>query len=452
MTIQAIDKEIAYGNAYINDPVAWVYDVLTEFLWSMQCDILDSTFRNRKTVVRSCNSAGKTFVAAVAILAFLFLRYPSKIITTAPTWYQVRDLLWSELNSLFNKHLAGKTEARCLTTRLEVDSDWFALGISPKEAVNFQGFHQEHVLVVFDEAPGVREDVVEGAETLEASGDFHLLKIGNPIEQAGHFYNDFRDPTFEKFHIPYTATPNFTDEKVPEHVARNLINPEWVDDKRNKWGEGSPMFVSKAEANFPEAGGNQIISLAACEAAAKREVAAIGDIALSVDVARGGGDLTVLTRRRGAVILNQETMNTRDTMEIVGRIGVLHHKDKYRNINIDVIGVGAGVFDRCRELGYPAFAINSAEAAIESERYANIRTEMWFSMKDWLEYGKIPDDTDLMADLTAPQYKYTSKGQYQMERKEETKKRLKRSPDQGDSGVYSIQNADIGEFIGGAID
>lgn len=447
MALKTIDDAVDWYEAeYSNDPVAWTHDVLNEFLWSMQAEILDSVFRNRKTVVRSCNSAGKTFVAAVAVLAFLYLRYPSKVITTAPTWYQVRDLLWSEINSLFNKHLAEDVLGRCLTTRLEVDSDWFAIGISPKEAVNFQGFHQEHVLVIFDEAPGVREDVVEGAETLEASGDFHLLKIGNPIEQAGHFYNDFRDSTFEKFHIPYDQTPNFTGEEVPDHVSRNLINPEWVEDKRNKWGEGSPLFQSKALAEFPAAGGNQVISLALCERAANREIVPEGDIYLGVDVARGGGDLTVLTLRRGNVILEQETMNSRDLMEITGRISALHNEHKYRGINIDVIGVGAGVYDRCRELGHPVYPINSAEKAIDDSRYANKRTEMWFNMKDWLGYGRIPNNSDLMADLTAPQYKYTSKGQYQLERKDETKKRLKRSPDQGDSAVYSTQNTEVGEF------
>lgn len=445
--IQTIDDAVDwYESEYSNDPVAWTHDVLNEFLWSMQCEILDSTFRNRKTVVRSCNSAGKTFIAAVAVLAFLYLRYPSKVITTAPTWYQVRDLLWSEINSLFGRHLAGNIVGRCLNTRLEIDHDWFALGISPKEAVNFQGFHQEHVLVIFDEAPGVRDEIVEGAETLEASGDFHLLKIGNPIEQAGHFYNDFRDPTFVKFHIPYHKTPNFTGEEVPEHVARSLINSEWIDDKRSRWGEDSPMFQSKAEAEFPEAGGNSVISLALCERAALREIVSEGDIFLAVDVARGGGDLTVLTRRRGNVILDQETMNSRDTMEITGRISAMHHAEKFRGINIDVIGVGAGVYDRCRELGHPVHAINSSEAALDSARYKNKRTEMWFNMKEWLEYGRIPNDSDLMADLTAPQYSYTSSGQYQLEGKDETKKRLKRSPDQGDSAVYSIEASNVGRW------
>jgi hypothetical protein len=440
---QAVDS---YEIAYRDDPVSWASDILGVSLWSMQRDILESVFTNRKIVVRSCNSAGKTFVAAVAVLAFLYLRYPSKVITTAPTWYQVQDLLWSEINALFKQRLQDRVPGRVLTTKLDIEDDWFAVGLSPKEAVNFQGYHQENVLVVFDEAPGVRQDVVDGAETLEASGDVHLLKIGNPIEQSGHFYNDFRDPTFVKFHIPYHKTPNFTGEKVPDKVSRGLITPEWVDDKRQRWGEDSPMFISKCEADFPAAGSNQVISLSLCEQAAKREVAAEGDIYLSVDVARGGGDLTVFTRRRGAVILDQETQNTRDTMQIVGRIGVLHNRDRYRNINIDVIGVGAGVYDRGRELGYPVVAINSAESAIDEKLYANKRTEMWFNFGEWLEYGKIPNDADLIADLTAPQYKYTSKGQYQLEKKEDTKKRLGGSPDRGDSAVYSTSSAGGGSL------
>jgi hypothetical protein len=406
----------------------------------MQREILESVFRNRKTSVRSCHSAGKTFIAAVALLAFLFLRYPCKIVTSAPTWGQVKDLLWSEVNALFLR-LQMPTNAHMLQTKIDIEPDWFAVGISPKYAVNFQGYHQEHVLVIFDEAPGVPQDKIDGAESLEASGDFHLLKIGNPIEQAGHFYNDFRDKTVTKFHIPYWKTPNFTDEDISESVKRDLLSPLWVDEKRGTWGPESPMFVAKCDADFPAGGGNQVISLALCEQAAQRDVAAEGDIYLGVDVARGGGDLTVFTRRRGTVILDQETMNTRDTMQIVGRIGVLHNSDKYRAINIDVIGVGAGVYDRCRELGYPAVAVNSAEKAVDDKLYANKRAEMWFDMAEWLEYGRIPNDIDLIADLTAPRYKYTSKGQYQLEKKEETKKRLGASPDRGDSGILATQNS-----------
>ncbi len=83
-----------YQRKYETDPYLWVVEMLRVFLWSMQKQIFDSVFAHRKTVVRSCHGSGKTFVAAVIVLAFLFTRAPCKVITTAPTWYQVRDILW----------------------------------------------------------------------------------------------------------------------------------------------------------------------------------------------------------------------------------------------------------------------------------------------------------------------------------------------------------------------
>jgi len=140
-----------YQKRYADNPVLWAEENLGVTLWSKQREIVESVFNNPKTAVRSCHSAGKTFVSAVIVLAFMALRYPAKVVTTAPTWYQVKDLLWSEINTLFKTRLVTKTgfpqfpNAKMLTTRLEMQDDWFAMGISPKEAVNFQGFHQDNI-------------------------------------------------------------------------------------------------------------------------------------------------------------------------------------------------------------------------------------------------------------------------------------------------------------------
>ena len=104
-------------------------------------------------------------------------------------------------------------------------------------------------------------------------------------------------------------------------------------------------------------------------------------------------------------------------------------------ICIDSIGVGGGVTDRLRELQLPAIGINTAEAPALRQTYLNLRAELWFKLKAWLEARdcSIPKDDNLLAELVAVKYKFTSAGKLQIESKDEMKKRGLASPDHGDA-------------------
>lgn len=126
-----------------------------------------------------------------------------------------------------------------------------------------------------------------------------------------------------------------------------------------------------------------------------------------------------------------------DTMQVAGL--VVHHirVDKPVRVFIDVIGLGAGVVDRLRELGYgeKVMAVNWAERAEEPERYRNRRAEGWSRMKEWLRDrpARIPDHDALAQDLLQPGYRYDSSGRLLIESKEEIKKRGAPSPDLADA-------------------
>ena len=459
MTSVTIDEALElysdqYGDGSDGGAVRWCEDFMESIFWSKQIEIMNSVFENERTCVKACHESSKTVTAADIILAFMFICYPAKVITTAPTWNQVRDLLWSDIRRKYDMHLAKHLPGiECHQMRLEIEPDYFAVGLSPKETVSLTGHHQANVLVVFDEAPGVSIEKNLAAETLMSGGNPHWLKIGNPTASSGHFYNNFRDSQWNPISIGYEDTPNFThlqddpdprDVNLPQRIKDQLISVKWVDGRRERWGEDSPLFISRCKGDFPPEGEQQVISLSLCEAAAARDVLPEGDIHLGVDVARFGDDLTVLTPRRGNVILEQEVMSGRDTMEVTGRIGVLHYRDGYATINVDVIGVGAGVVDRGQERGLPVVAWDVRQSPDNPKLYFNKRTEAWFHFAEWLKYGKIPYDLELFADLTAPQYTYTSDGKYRVESKEETKRRLGRSPDYADSAIASIQSAQSG--------
>jgi hypothetical protein len=106
---------------------------------------------------------------------------------------------------------------------------------------------------------------------------------------------------------------------------------------------------------------------------------------------------------------------------------------------IDVIGIGAGVVDRLRELGYGDYiiAVNSAERAYDTDNYGNKRAEMWGEMLNWMkdQPAKVPDKDSVQADMCGPEYYYDSKGRLMIEKTENIKKRGLLSPDEA-AAIY----------------
>ena len=436
-----------YSDGSNGGAVLWGQEVLKSHYWSKQIEIVNATFEHKRVSVKACHSSTKTFTASDIALAFLLLRFPAKVITTAPTFHQVQNLLWSEIRSKWNEHLADEMgDVECLMTKIEIDPDWFMIGISPRLAVNMTGFHGPNVLIVVDEAPGVSEEIMEGLETLMASGNAHMLKIGNPVDSSGHFYEDFRSSQVHTISISYEDTPNFIDLQdnpdpidvnLPAHIKSELIQPEWVESRKQAWGEESPLFQSRCKGEFPDYTGG-IIPLRLCVESIAREVTPTGDMVLGVDVG-AGGDLTAYARRQGQVIHDITTQSTPDPAMITQRIIQMHERDKYRMVFVDSGGVGWHVESRLRELGIPATGVSAGTGANDKDHYVLRRDELWAGMLDWLkEGGKLPNDMEIVADLTAPKWVPESANRFKVEKKEDTKKRLKRSPDRGDAANLSI--------------
>lgn len=162
-----------------------------------------------------------------------------------------------------------------------------------------------------------------------------------------------------------------------------------------------------------------------------------GPLVLGVDPARFGDDRTALCWRKGREVKRLAAKQGLDTMQVAGM--VVHHirTDNPVRVFIDVIGIGAGVVDRLRELGYgeKVVAVNWAERAEDPEKYRNRRAEGWARMRDWLRDRpvRVPDIDALAQDLLQPGYKYDSSGRLQLESKDDIKKRGAPSPDLADS-------------------
>ncbi len=203
-----------------------------------------------------------------------------------------------------------------------------------------------------------------------------------------------------------------------------------------KFRQEYPMNAVEA---FQASGGDSFIDPRLVMRARKhRDETEFGPLLLGVDPARFGDDDTALIFRRGRKAFGKKKFHGLDTMEVVGRLTTIIDETEPDKVFIDVGGLGAGIYDRLRELKYThlVMPVNFGAAPSDDRRYTNKRAEMWARTKDWLalEGGvEVPDDDELHADLTTPQYQYDSLQRIKLEKKEDIRKRGLRSPDVGDA-------------------
>lgn len=448
-------------------PEFFVSAVLGSHLWSKQAEILNAVRDHRRVAVRSGHGTGKTKCAAFAALWFLMSYPQSRVITTAPTWSQVEQLLWREIR-------AEHTNARIplggvlSSTKLELGPEWVAMGLSTDVPERFQGHHAEHLLLIVDEASGVDEAVYIAGEGFLTSANARILLIGNPTRNSGQFYRAFHSErdTWHRLSISAFDSPTFTGERAPPSVASRLVTRCWVDEHRQLWGADSPLWQVRVLGEFPTESENTVISLVTVEAAQAREsVPSDGEPppVVACDVARFGADSTVIVTRQGNRVRIVHTSQGADLMQTCGAIIQTEealregHDRGYVRIVIDDDGVGGGVTDRLREQGYTVEAFNAGGKPHDGEHYVNRRAEMWFSGRDMLEDSiDLDPDEQLAAELVASEYKFDSRGRFQIEPKDQIKKRLGRSPDRADAVLMALTQpkrrlvADIGPVsIGG---
>jgi phage terminase large subunit len=445
---------------YAQDPVGYALDVLGFFAWSKQREIMESVRDNPRTAVAACHGVGKTAGAAQVALWFLATHPNSRVITTAPTWAQVEQLLWREVRAAVGRaHRQGLGEIfpKPSTTKLEIGDEWFAMGLSTNEPERFQGHHADHLLLIADEASGVDEKIYEAAEGFQTAAGAKILLIGNPTRTGGQFHRAFtrERAMWSRIHISAFDSPNVTGEEVPAHVARALVTKEWIEDAERKWGKDSAVFQVRALGKFAEQGPDTVIPLGEIDKAQLRELAAssrFDKVVITCDVARFGDDETVISERVGQRIRILETYVGRkppvtasgpqadDLVATAGKIidYAAKHPDAHVRIVIDDTGVGGGVTDILRRNKYPVTAFNGGEAAYRPDQFPNRRSELWLEGAAQIEDIDLDADDQLAADLTAPKFNYDLKQRKVVERKEETKKRLGRSPDRGDGVLLCL--------------
>lgn len=170
ITLSQLQKEIQ------KDPVIFLDSVLGCGHWSKQDEIIRAVFSNQRVCVKSCHGIGKTYIAARIAHAFMFAFIDSIVVTTAPTFRQVENILWREMRISKARSLIP-LGGNMLKTKYELDEKWYAIGLSSDKDDNFQGFHAENLLVIADEASGIPDNTLNVMEALMTSQGTRELLI-----------------------------------------------------------------------------------------------------------------------------------------------------------------------------------------------------------------------------------------------------------------------------------
>ena len=358
-------------------PVAFAREVLGVGLWAKQLEVLAALTEHRRVAVKAGNGLGKGFCAAVAVLWYIHT-HPEEavVLTTAPTFRQVRHILWRQIHRLY-RPAAETLGGKMLDTRWDLSDQCYAMGLSADGADQFQGFHNPNVFIVVDEAEGVSEQIYEAVESVMTSASPLLLLIGNPTTMEGAFRRAF----YEERHIYRNITISALDSpnvQAGRVVVPGLTTADWVEERRQIWGEDDSIYRSRVLGEFPDQGDNSLLRLSDIQASMGRSVAAYQgagpeEVVLAVDVARYGSDSTVILRRRGDRVEDIQELRQQDTMQVAAQVAaaILEHSPSH--VSIDEIGVGAGVVDRLRDMGHRINGVNVGRNARQEKEYANLR-------------------------------------------------------------------------------
>ena len=430
MDIPSKQEILKFQEKIRNDPVFFVEEVLKNPLWEKQKEIMEAVRDEREVAVRSCHASGKSYVSGRIVHWWLNAFTDSVVITTAPTFRQVKEVLWREIKG----SCAGKgiyPEKAILDTAINISPQWFALGLSTDKPDQFQGFHSPHLMVLVDEASGINPEIEEAIDGLTPE---RIVRIGQPLSNSGRFADCFRQPGVKKLQISAFDTPNLKDGTV---VIPGLITTADVNNFAVKYGKDSNVYKVRVLGEFPDQDTDSLISVDAVLKAMERtvEVQDQWEKKMGVDVARFGDDRTVIVIRQKEKLLAKYAFSSLDTMKISGE--VLRLAKEYRvsanNINIDVIGIGAGVVDRLTEQGWAVNAVNVSESPQDTEHYINSRAELYDAgVKEWLKTADLTSDDDWY-ELSNIKYWFNSNGKLQLESKADMKKRGVSSPDTADS-------------------
>ncbi|SFQ46112.1 hypothetical protein SAMN05216229_12323 [Geopseudomonas sagittaria] len=422
----------------VDGPRDWQRDVMNDIGGHLS----DPETRHQPLMiaVASGHGIGKSAAISMIIDWAMSTCDDCKVVVTANTENQLRTKTWPEVSKWRRlsivSHWFTTTATAIAANDAEHSRSWRADAVpwSENNTEAFAGLHNKgkRIVLIFDEASNIADKVWEVAEGALTDEDTEIIWIafGNPTRNVGRFRE-----CFTRYKHRWNARQ--VDSRTVDGTNKQQI-AKWAAD----YGEDSDFFRVRVRGMFPRASSLQLIPTDWVAEAIRREaVHGLSDaLVCGIDIARGGDDDNVIRFRRGLDARSIPKIKipgseTRDTTLFIAKVCTVVQEHRPDAVFVDSTGVGGPVADQLRRLmpGIAIIDINFASASPDAH-YANMRTYMWWRLRESLRAGlAIDDDPLLEAELTSPEYGHNQRDQIALEKKDDIKKRLGISPDDADA-------------------
>lgn len=472
---------------YADDPVGFFRKELNIELTQEQVVIAESVRDRTITNVKAAHGVGKSYIAALLVIWFLYC-VGGIAITTAPSEDQVKWVLWAELRKIFAKH-KQKLGGRCDIMQLLYSESVYAFGFTSRDydENSFQGKHNQKQLLIEDEADGITSQIDDGFIACLTGSQNRGLRIGNPVDPQSQFaktckidkqcftISAFSHPNVSwayelhpdgVYRLKSSVASHIVDDngdikpqelwpaEFPRDKIPGAISIDWIERVRKEKFETSAYWKGRVLGEYSEDIADGIIPLTLLKQARRRydanpaywdNLAKQHPWRLGMDIG-DGGDNHALALVRGPVLYEVQIHPTKGDLLDVDRAADIAMKEiKYLgtsySISIDNTGVGAGTLAKLKSHGYsshpcrfgdmPSYKKNKTTP---DQKVVNRKAELYWQFRELLRLGQfaiapLENEDYVFQDLTATRYSVNTKDEIFCEPKEKTKSRLGRSPD-----------------------
>jgi len=504
-----VDRQ-QFVQRYVNGDdryVRFAEDMLGQELAETQKRILRAVQNNKQTIIISGNGVGKSHAVSILSLAYLYCNLEATVLATSGSYSQLRDTMFKPMSKMLRQtqekypFLPGRTVENPPQIKFENREDQYLKCISTKNPGALEGRHSKHILTLVEEAdkPEVTAEVIDSAKSSITDNRDRIVLIGNPPKDESNSivplmeddsWEVIQFSSFESRNVKVDAEESDKD-KIPGLVDLEKVKDDWESWNDEAWpsyedakqsherDDLDPRWYRRRLGVIPPDNANAIrpFRVAHVKQASQRwdddygfdEQTRPNFNGFGVDIARGGGDRTVIAG------VTDETIHILASVENPGSHNV--NKELIRDnihdtdvpVVIDAVGEGSGIADELNN-EYNVTRFKAGENAKQEAKYYDKRTEAIGELGKFLKAeGSIRPNTELSRELRAGAHEieYEEKhtrgsDSFKATSKDELKKshKLGRSPDLLDAASLAVwgknlctAKSDAGfSFIGDSFD
>ncbi len=426
-------------------------DVLGVRLWSKQraiCKLIQAVDSedcpvNREVFVKTGHGIGKTFVLSCAVPWYL-LRWGqgTRVLTTAPTYRQVCELLWSEVRVRWGSNQYLRNLGECRETSIRLGPEWAAFGFSTNQPQNFQGIHAPVLRVIIDEANGFPEKIWRSIDSCLTGQNSQLVAIGNALVPEGRFFRGF-DTGADRIAAMSVSSRSHPNARAGKELIPGSVTRDWIEQYEAEYSSFPGAAEARIDAEFPVSSAYAMVTLEQWRKGLACESKTFSPVVIGVDVARYGDNKSVAAVQRGQHLEELEAWSRCSIPATAERVAAIYRKYDADFVVVDDDGIGGGVTDLLQEWLIPTIPFrNGLPPTDKTSRCTNNATEAYLCVREGLENDLLSlgvESHTLKTQLITRWYSFNAQGKLKIEPKADyTKRTGLNSPDESDAWAMAV--------------